>query len=341
MKSRSLPRLRPQRWPWSGPRVLLEHPDADRATRLAAGLREAGYAVAVCTGPLPHDRCPLAGRDGCAAADGADVIVSALGLRSSEARDALAALRLRLPSTPLLVEAPSQDVARWPELVEGCDLLEPPASPARLVESVRAAVEGHGASGLHHAFAGEAVAFRVLLASVAAVAAVGAAALLGGAIAALLVAAGVVLAALVARAASRRHARVLRTAPAHVGARERRLLVLAQSPLADEQLAAIPARADRVLVVTAAEAPPLRAWASDTDRARLDARRLVDATVSRLRTLRADAEGVVGDGDPVQAIEDALRTFGGDEIVVSSSRGRNDVVERLRERFAVPVSRAG
>ena len=55
-------------------------------------------------------------------------------------------------------------------------------------------------------------------------------------------------------------------------------------------------------------------------------------------------EGEVGDGDPLQAIEDALRTFGADEIVISTHpEGRSHWLERnvvgdARERFDVPIT---
>ena len=57
-----------------------------------------------------------------------------------------------------------------------------------------------------------------------------------------------------------------------------------------------------------------------------------------------EARGEVGDGDPLQAIEDALRTFGADEIVISTHpAGRSNWLERgvvgaARERFDVPVT---
>ena len=55
-------------------------------------------------------------------------------------------------------------------------------------------------------------------------------------------------------------------------------------------------------------------------------------------------QGEVGDGDPLQAIEDALRTFGADEIVISTHpEGRSNWLERnvvgaARERFDVPIT---
>ena len=62
------------------------------------------------------------------------------------------------------------------------------------------------------------------------------------------------------------------------------------------------------------------------------------------RGRRRQARGEVGDGDPLQAMEDALRTFGADEIIISTHpEGRSNwlergVVERARERFAVPIT---
>jgi len=52
----------------------------------------------------------------------------------------------------------------------------------------------------------------------------------------------------------------------------------------------------------------------------------------------------VGDADPLQAIEDALRAFGADEVIVSTHPpGRSnwlerDVIARARERFDLPIT---
>ena len=51
-----------------------------------------------------------------------------------------------------------------------------------------------------------------------------------------------------------------------------------------------------------------------------------------------------GEGDPLQAMEDDLRTFGADEIIISTlPEGRSNWLERgvvdgARERFDVPVT---
>ena len=52
----------------------------------------------------------------------------------------------------------------------------------------------------------------------------------------------------------------------------------------------------------------------------------------------------MGDSDPLQAIEDALRTFGAEEIIISTHpAGRSnwlerDVVASARERFTIPIT---
>jgi GABA permease len=63
-----------------------------------------------------------------------------------------------------------------------------------------------------------------------------------------------------------------------------------------------------------------------------------------MRAAGLKARGEVGDSDPVQAIDDATRTFMPDEIVISTHpEGRSNwlergVVESARQRFEVPVS---
>ena len=67
----------------------------------------------------------------------------------------------------------------------------------------------------------------------------------------------------------------------------------------------------------------------------------VPSTVARAG-LRA--RGEVGDGEPLQAIDDALRTFAPDELVISTHpEGRShwlerNVVEEARARFDLPVT---
>jgi predicted TIM-barrel enzyme len=101
---------------------------------------------------------------------------------------------------------------------------------------------------------------------------------------------------------------------------------------------------EEVLVVTPALNSPLKHWVSDEDGARSAAQERLEESLSKLADAGVQARGEVGDGDPLQAIEDALRTFGADEIIISTHpEGRSNwlergVVENARERFAVPIT---
>ena len=101
-----------------------------------------------------------------------------------------------------------------------------------------------------------------------------------------------------------------------------------------------------VLVVAPALNTWLRHWVSDDDAARRRAQERVAAFVDLLQRRAAHVEGRVGDADPLQAIEDALATFPADEIVIAArpegtTRLADDLVSRARDRFALPVLRAG
>lgn len=136
----------------------------------------------------------------------------------------------------------------------------------------------------------------------------------------------------------------------HVGPADvRRILVVANETVEGEELlAAIRGQAERgaveILVVSPALNTRLRHWTSDEDTARATAEARLERSLARLREIGLRAQGEVGDADPVQAVEDALRTFGADEIVLSTHpEGRSSwlergVVDAVRERFVVPVT---
>jgi hypothetical protein len=101
---------------------------------------------------------------------------------------------------------------------------------------------------------------------------------------------------------------------------------------------------EEVLVVCPALNSPLRHWVSDEGEARAAAQRRLEASLERLREVGVEARGAVGDSDPLMAMEDALRTFGADEIIISTHpEGRSHWLERgivkaARERVAVPIT---
>ena len=129
----------------------------------------------------------------------------------------------------------------------------------------------------------------------------------------------------------------------------RRILVVANETVAGHELrdllgAKATGVSEDVLLVCPALNSKLRTWTSDEDGARAAAQTRLDTSLARLAELGVQARGEIGDGDPLQALEDALREFPADEIVVSTHPpGRSNwleqgVVENARMRFDVPVT---
>jgi len=99
-----------------------------------------------------------------------------------------------------------------------------------------------------------------------------------------------------------------------------------------------------VLVLTPALNTRIRHWTSDEDAARAAAQARLDESLAALEAVGMSARGTIGDDDPIQAIDDVLRTFPADEIVLSTHPpGRSNwleagVVDRARERFRCPIA---
>jgi len=197
----------------------------------------------------------------------------------------------------------------------------------------------------------EAEAYRFLLLTVGYFAAIAIAALALGKWAGLAVFLILTLAGLVYVVRARRGEPPRQTVPSQRGRREdeRRILVIANEtvggqPLREEIRRRSEGYAEQVLVICPALNSPIRHWASDEDSARAQAQERLNASLTRLRAAGVDAKGEVGDGDPLQAIEDALRLFGADEIIISTHpEGRSHWLERgvvtaARERFPVPIT---
>lgn len=138
-------------------------------------------------------------------------------------------------------------------------------------------------------------------------------------------------------------------APAEHPAGERRILVIANETVAGGNLLneirlRVNGTRTLLLVVTPALNSQVRHWANDEDGARVAAQQRLDASLAALHLAGVEARGEVGDDDPLQAIDDALRTFAPDELIISTHpEGRSnwlerDVVAHARERFALPVT---
>jgi hypothetical protein len=102
--------------------------------------------------------------------------------------------------------------------------------------------------------------------------------------------------------------------------------------------------AEVFVVCPALNVSKIKHWVSDEDEARREAQARLDDVLVRLSREGIPVKGDIGDADPIQAMEDALRLFSAREAIISTHPpGRSnwlerDVVERARERFALPVS---
>jgi hypothetical protein len=103
-------------------------------------------------------------------------------------------------------------------------------------------------------------------------------------------------------------------------------------------------RNSEVVVVTPALTSAVKHWLSDVDDAIDDARTRQAESVGAIEGLGLRARGEVGDSDPNTAIEDTLRTFPADEVIVSThppQRSRwleRGVVTRARDELDIPVT---
>jgi nucleotide-binding universal stress UspA family protein len=101
----------------------------------------------------------------------------------------------------------------------------------------------------------------------------------------------------------------------------------------------VPEDAEVRVVAPASDVSPLQWLASDEDEARAEA-----AEVAEEAGAAVGGEAEVGDPDPVQAIEDALRQYPADEILVVTRSDEEagwleeGAVAEARERFGVPLT---
>jgi hypothetical protein len=109
-----------------------------------------------------------------------------------------------------------------------------------------------------------------------------------------------------------------------------RILVIAAPGTASVRVAET---ATDIVVVVPALASPVEALTGAVDDRRAEA----EETANQLAASLPNARGEVGADHAGLAAEDALRTFGADEIVVA---GDEAMVAQIRDRVTIPVSRA-
>jgi hypothetical protein len=127
-----------------------------------------------------------------------------------------------------------------------------------------------------------------------------------------------------------------------------KLLVLATETIPEDDVREIvEANEDEgaeVLVLTPAVVDsPLKFWVSDIDAARVSAKATADELASEFEDAGASVEGQVGDADPRMAIEDAMRTFDPDRVLVvkhpsdDEAYREDSLTDHLIETVDVPV----
>jgi hypothetical protein len=126
----------------------------------------------------------------------------------------------------------------------------------------------------------------------------------------------------------------------------RRVLVVANEVLASATVCTLIKRiagSATVMIVAPALNGRLAFWASADSHARRDAEERLETCLALLRGDRIAAVGRVGDANPVLAVEDALRLFPADEIIVAthpetrSNWLAHNIARRVRERSGQPV----
>jgi hypothetical protein len=103
-------------------------------------------------------------------------------------------------------------------------------------------------------------------------------------------------------------------------------------------------QAEVFVVAPALTSSPLQLAAGDVDDAIETARLRLESSLHMLREAGFEASGEVGDSDPNLALEDALRRFPADEVVVVThppARSKwleMDLVEKARRTLSVPIT---
>src|SRR3954471_9874980 len=127
-----------------------------------------------------------------------------------------------------------------------------------------------------------------------------------------------------------------------------RILVIANQTVVGEELREVIAEHAGHAGVVRVVAPVLPSRAhyvtSDIDRELADARTRLEATLDWLRGHDMEATGRVGDLTPRQAIEDELRTFDADELIISTHPARRShwledgLLEQASDELDIPVA---
>jgi hypothetical protein len=118
---------------------------------------------------------------------------------------------------------------------------------------------------------------------------------------------------------------------------------LDEPPLVEETMAVCGDPDVDVLVLAPARVSPLSHWLSDVGPGREEAQVVLVHSIASLAAAGIAARGQVGDPDALQAVEDALRSFPADEVVLASEGSNHDrngprLAGELQRRLAIPFT---
>ncbi|MDX6476439.1 MAG: permease [Gaiellaceae bacterium] len=127
-----------------------------------------------------------------------------------------------------------------------------------------------------------------------------------------------------------------------------RLLVIANETLTSRAVCELVAsqsggRAAEVFVIAPALSGRVAYWSSDDRKSRRSAEARLRHCLDGLGAAGLEAEGAVGDADPLLALADGLAVFAADEVLIATHPPgtscwlERDVVTRARERFDPPI----
>jgi hypothetical protein len=122
---------------------------------------------------------------------------------------------------------------------------------------------------------------------------------------------------------------------------ERRVLVLATAEVTAEgaqRVEELAAGADDVRLVIPVPSHRLERWLSAEDEARAEGQRRLAHSAGALVAAGLPVSGSLGDPDPAQALEDELREYPADEIILLA-KGDEDPLAEIRGRLGLPLTR--
>jgi hypothetical protein len=107
-----------------------------------------------------------------------------------------------------------------------------------------------------------------------------------------------------------------------------------------QRIAALAGTPEDVRVVVPIPSHRLDRWLSAEDDARREAEARLARSAGALVAAGLPVSGSVGDHDPAQALEDELRDFPADEVVLLIANGK-DPLAKIQGRLGIPLRRVG